>query len=111
MLQKQVKHMKAIFAKKENPMKRCSKCILAASIILTAVLASCSSAPSDAQTSHSASQQDAGAAAAQNTPSGGLMFVTDDEEFSGRSIGNAQGYYYVDRGGGIAANLHYIDYA
>lgn len=103
--------MKAIFAKKENPMKRCSKCILAASIILTAVLASCSSAPSDAQTSHSASQQDAGAAAAQNNTAGRLTFVTDDEEFSGRSIGNSQGYYYVDRGGGIAANLHYIDYA
>ncbi len=92
-------------------MKQCSKWMFAISVILTVALAGCSSKPSDTQASSAASQPDSGVTAAQGTVSGEISFVTDDEEFTGRSIGNAQGYYYVDRGGGIAANLRYIDYA
>lgn len=46
--------------------------------------------------------------AAQTQP---LRLMTDDEEFTGRTVGSADGYYYVDRGSGVAANLRYIDYA
>lgn len=40
-----------------------------------------------------------------------LRFVTSDFEFSTKGNGNENGYYYIDRGGTLAANLRYIDYA
>lgn len=46
-----------------------------------------------------------------NPPAEALRFVTDDFEYSGRSTGTEDGYYYVERGAGISANLRYIDYA
>lgn len=42
---------------------------------------------------------------------GTLRLVTDSQEGSDIAVGNENGYYYVDRGGDITANLRYIDYA
>ncbi|MBD5095266.1 MAG: hypothetical protein HDT26_13540 [Subdoligranulum sp.] len=48
---------------------------------------------------------------AGQTTSDTLHLVTDSQRGSDVSKGNENGYYYIDRGGDITANLRYIDYS
>lgn len=87
--------------------------LLAFSVLLFVLFSGCASTPSSRQPSASTTPQtDSSSGGANSDSTQNLLFMTDDENFTGRSRGNENGYYYVDLGNdGITANLRYIDYA
>lgn len=85
--------------------------LLPLGIALLLVLSACAPASSPSAVQEAESGAASAETAVPQLPAGTLRFVTDDDLFTGRYVGNSDGYYYVDRGGDIAANLRYIDYA
>lgn len=85
--------------------------LLSLCIALLLMLSACAPASSPSAVRETESGAASAETAVPQLPAGTLRFVTDDDLFTGRYVGNSDGYYYVDRGGDIAANLRYIDYA
>lgn len=79
--------------------------------VLGIIMCSCTPTTQPQSSSHSMSNVEQSEPSSVDYPVGTLRFVTDDNLFTMKYVGNSQGYYYIDKGGSIAANLRYIDYA
>lgn len=81
-------------------------------VLLIALLSSCASMPTTSRnTSNSTQTSNPESSSHSQGSTGNLSLVTSAVEYSIKGNANENGYYYVERGSDLAANMRYIDFS
>ena len=101
-------------------MKKTLKSSIAVTLIFAFLLSACKETPREqirsstipsSKISDEISEQNISDISESVSSENPIRLVTHDVEFSDRTTGNENGYYYLEKGDGVSANLRYIDYA